>query len=357
MKIALITDQHFGARNDSLQFHDYFEKFYSEFFFPYLEKEGITTIIELGDIFDRRKYINYDSLGRCRDYFFQPIADMDIKLHCIVGNHDIYFKNTNRVNSPNLVLGDYDFTVYDSPQTITIDGTEIVIMPWINNDNYEQAMEVIATSNAKVLMGHLELQGFEMYRGAVNDHGIDHKLFNKFDTVMSGHFHHKSSKDNIHYLGAPYEMTWSDYNDARGFHIFDTDTLDLTFVQNPYRMFHKLFYDDSTDKDWLRMEDGTPISESNIDCITNKQIKVIVKNKNPYTFDVWMDRINAAMPAHIQVVEDNFNLDIEDADDIINEAEDTVTIINKYISNLDLEDVKPIEKLFHELYHEALSIE
>ena len=43
MKIAIITDQHFGARKNSKLFHDYFLKFYNDVFFPTLESEGITS--------------------------------------------------------------------------------------------------------------------------------------------------------------------------------------------------------------------------------------------------------------------------------------------------------------------------
>lgn len=349
MKIALITDQHFGGRGDNLQFHEYYKRFYEECFFPYLEENGIDTIIELGDIFDRRKYINFDSLYRCREYFFDPIKEKSIKLHCIVGNHDIYFKNTNRVNAPELLLGEYGFRVYETPETVDFDGTDILMLPWINPDNYEKCMDAIQTTAADVVMGHLELQGFEMYRGAIIDHGFDHKLFKKFSAVMSGHYHHKSSKDNVHYLGSPYEMTWSDYDDPRGFHIFDTDTHDLTYVRNPYRMFHKVFYDDIVNTD-------TDILGFDYDELSNSFVKVVVKEKtNLYLFDLFIDKLNEVGPINIQVVEDNLNLDMGDDNDIINEAEDTITIINKYIENLSLQNSKPVVELLNDLYYEALS--
>lgn len=353
MKVALITDQHFGVRNDSIQFHEYFSKFYNDFFFPTLAEHGINTIIELGDIFDRRKYVNFDTLYRAREYFFDPIVDAGITLHCIAGNHDVYFKNTNRVNAPTLLISEAadNIKVYDTATEITVDGTPIVIVPWINQDNYQSMMELLKDTNSEIVMGHLELQGFQMYRNAFNDHGYDHKLFSKFDIVMSGHFHHKSSKDNIHYLGAPYEMTWSDYDDARGFHIFDTDTKELQYYRNPYSMFIKVFYDDAnmTEDELLRYD---------VASITGKYIKVIVKNKdNPYIFDLFMDRLNSAEPHHIQTVEDNLHLDIIGDEEIIDEAEDTSTIIRKYIDNLNISNPKPMYNLFNELYNEALANE
>lgn len=352
MKIALITDQHFGARGDSVQFHNFFSKFYTEYFFPKLEQYDIDTIVELGDIFDRRKYINFDSLNRCREYFFDVIDQKGMTLHCIVGNHDIYFKNTNRVNAPNLLLQQYpNLKVYSEPTDVEFDGTSIMMLPWINNDNYESSIEALKNTKSNIVFGHLELQGFEMYRGAMNDHGLSHNIFSTFDMVMSGHFHHKSTKDNIYYLGAPYEMNWSDYNDPRGFHIFDTDTKELTYIQNPYTLFHKVFYDDvdKTDQEIL---------EQDFTYLEGTYVKVVVKNKNnPYIFDLFVDKISSIQPAHLQVVEDNFNLDLEDADDIIDEAEDTITIIKKYINNLNLTESKPVEELFHRLYHDALSMD
>lgn len=351
MKVAIITDQHFGARNDSIQFHEYFSRYYKHVFFPFLEENGIDTIVELGDIFDRRKYVNFDTLSRCKDYWFDEIKNRGLKLHCVVGNHDIYFKNTNRINAPSLLLGEYEFEVYDEPTVVNLDGLNVLMMPWINSENYESAMKATESGECNVCMGHLELQGFEMYKGAVIDHGMPHKAFQKFDMVMSGHFHHKSSKDNIHYLGAPYEMTWSDYNDPRGFHVFDTDTLELEHIVNEHHVFHKVFYDDVTnDKDELLNTDFSFVK----DCY----IKVVVKQKNnPYVFDMFMDKINNCLPTHTQVVEDNLNLDIEDTSDIINEAEDTRTIIQKYISSLNLEDAQPVQNLFNDLYHEAISSE
>ena len=93
MKIALITDTHFGARGDSIQFDEYFKKFYSEIFFPELQRRGIKTLIHLGDVFDRRKYINFNILKSCREYFFDQLAKHDIVCHMIAGNHDTYIKN------------------------------------------------------------------------------------------------------------------------------------------------------------------------------------------------------------------------------------------------------------------------
>ena len=99
MKIAIITDQHFGARKGSALFHNYFLKFYNDVFFPTLEKEGITTIVDMGDTFDNRRGIDFLALDWAKENYFNRLRDMNIKVHTIVGNHTAYYKNTNEAVS------------------------------------------------------------------------------------------------------------------------------------------------------------------------------------------------------------------------------------------------------------------
>lgn len=353
MKLALITDTHFGARSDSEGFHNFFEKFYLEQFFPYLVENGINEVIHLGDMFDRRKFINFVSLSRCRKYFFEPTRKHNIKVHAIIGNHDTSYKNTNEINSPDLLLKEYDNIIpYDVPTEVNIDGLEIALLPWICSGNYTDSMDFIESTRAQVLFGHLELAGFEMYRGAIIDHGFSGDIFSKFDLVMSGHFHHRSSRANIHYLGCPYEITWSDWNDPKGFHIFDTDTRELTFIENRYNMFHKVHYTDAND-------DMDSVLNLDTDKLKNTMVKVIVHEKNnPYWFDMFIDKIEKAGVLDLQVVEDNLNLNLEDDSDIIDEAEDTLTILRKYTDQFsERVDKSKLDNFLTDLYQEALSVE
>ena len=354
MQIALITDTHYGIRNDSHIFYDYFKRFLDDVFFPTLEKQGIRQVIHLGDVVDRRKYVNFLTLYHLRRDFLEEFEKRMIDLYIILGNHDTYYKNTNEINAVReLIEGKYQFIhVIERPQVVEFDRTEILLLPWICEDNLEESMNAIRTTPATVLMGHLELNGFEMFRGSISDHGLDHRLFDRFDVVCSGHFHHKSSTGNIHYLGAFAEYTWSDYDDPRGFHLFDTDTRELTFIQNPYRMFEKIWYDDTN----KTVEEV--VFDREID-VRNKMVKVIVVNKtNPYWFDLFIDRVEKAGATDLQVVEDHMNLDLMADEDIVDEAEDTLTVFKKYIGQLSLSvDQKKLERLITGLYNEALQIE
>ena len=107
---------------------------------------------------------------------------MGIKIHMILGNHCVYYKNTNKVNSPELLLNEYDnIHIYSQTDTVTIEGTPICFVPWINRENQAETLSHLQNTNAKIVMGHLELTGFEVTPGMKMDHGMDPKIFNKFN--------------------------------------------------------------------------------------------------------------------------------------------------------------------------------
>ena len=358
MRVALITDQHFGARNDSINFLDFYEKFYKETFFPKLEEENIQTVLILGDTFDRRKYVNFYTFKRAKEMFFDILAQKNIQVFMLAGNHDTYFKNTNDVNSVDLLCGSYsNITIINSPQTIHLDygkeSHDVCMIPWICADNYSQCMEEIKNTSATVCMGHFEIAGFAMYRGMPSEEGLSRELFRRFDYTFSGHYHHKSSSDSIYYLGNPYELTWQDYNDPRGFHLFDLDTRQLEFIKNPNVIFHRIVYDD-------KVESITDITKKDLSKYSSTYVKVVVINKtNPFLFDQFMNRLYETNPADITIVEDALDLTDGLEDDKIDEAEDTVTIINKYIDGLNNEDIDngKLKSIMRELYVEALNLE
>ena len=334
--------------------HNQMKKFLDEVFFPTLDRENITTVIHLGDLVDRRKYINYLTAKRLRDDFLIPLQRKNIAMHLIAGNHDTFYKNTNEINAlRELIVGKYDnIHVYDNnPIEIYPDGRPILLLPWICDENREATLEAIKKSTAPIVMGHLELNGYEMYRGHVSDHGDDPKIFDKFDLVCSGHYHTRSNSSNIFYLGTPAQYTWSDYGDDKGFHILNTGTRELSFIKNPHTSFKKFFYDDIN-----KQMDEVLVFDVNSfkDCY----VKVVVKNKtNPYWFDLVIDRLEKSGAADLQVVEDHFNLNLEADSDIINETEDTMTIIRNYIGSMSIKtDKKRVENIIQNLYIEAHQI-
>ena len=340
MKILLITDQHFGVRNDNQNFIEHYRKFYSNIVIPFLKASGIKEIINLGDTFDRRKYVNFMSLEAAKEMWFDPVKELGCKMTALIGNHDIYYKNTLRINSPDELLGGYDIDVIHEPSTRNFDGTDILLLPWICDENRDDTFRSITESTAPVCMGHLELNGFEAHPGHVMDKGIDMNIFSKFTKVFSGHYHTKSNKNNCYYLGNPYQLYWNDYGQKRGFHVFDTETLRTTFYRNPFDTFHKLYYNNG-------------VVLPNEEEVKGTFVKLIVEDKGDYTkFDYFVRQLQDIGLADLKIVED-LSVDIEGGDVVV-ETEDTITLLDNYIDDIDLKvDKSNVKNIMRSLYMEA----
>ena len=349
MKVAIITDQHFGARNDSIAFLDFFEKFYDNTFFPALDANAIDTVLVLGDTFDRRKYVNFYALDRAKKMFFDKLEERGIRVHMLAGNHDTYYKNTNEVNSPDLLLVEYgNIDVISKPETIVIDGTSICMMPWICPENYQESLDHITNTKAEICMGHFEIAGFAMHRGMESNDGLAKETFQKFDLVFSGHYHHRSSDKHIHYLGNPYELTWQDYNDPRGFHLFNLDTRELEFFCNPYRMFERLEYND---------KEQEPIDLDLIE-LEQKYVKLVVVNKTDfYKFDKFIQKLYNKGCHEIKIIEDMSEFQDGEIGEEIN-LEDTLSVLSHYVDSIETDvDKEQIKTYMRTLYTEAVNIE
>ena len=340
MKILLITDQHFGVRNDNQAFINLYKKFYNEIVIPFIRVSKIDTVIALGDTFDKRRSINFMSLNEAKDMWFNPLEEMGVTMHMLTGNHDIYYKNTLRINAPRELLGEYgNITVHDTPATVDFDGCPILLLPWICDDNRDRAFDEISNSSADVCMGHLELNGFEAHPGHVMQSGMDSSVFSKFKKVFSGHYHMKSTKGNINYLGNPYQLYWNDYGCKRGFHVFDTETLKTTFYRNPFDMFTKINYNDGMD---------VP------DNLEGTYVKLIVEEKGDNAkFDYNVKQLQDIGLADLKIVED---LSVEMGAEVM-ETEDTLTLLDKYIDEIDLKvDSNNVKNIMRSLYIEACEI-
>lgn len=349
MKVAIITDQHFGARNDSVAFLDFYQKFYDNVFFPTLVEHNIDTVLILGDTFDRRKYVNFYSLQRAKEMFFDKLEAAGITVHMIAGNHDTYYKNTNDVNSPDLLLREYDnINVIDKPVTIKVGETDICMMPWICPENYQESLDVLKTTKAEVCMGHFEIAGFAMYKGMESHEGLSKETFQKFDMVFSGHYHHKSDDGHIFYLGNPYELTWQDYSDPRGFHLFSLRTRELEFIGNPYRMFERLEYND---------KESEPVDLDTLD-LKDKYVKLVVVNKTDfYKFDRFIQKLYNKGCHEIKIVENMSEFEDGEIGEDIN-LEDTLSVLSHYIDSVETDvDKENVKTFMKTLYTEAVNSE
>ena len=299
----------------------------------------------MGDTFDNRKSMDFNTFNRVNENYFKRLKDYEV--HMILGNHCTYYKNTNRINSPELLLEQYrNIRIYSEPKEILLGGKVFLMMPWINQENKAECLRLIANSEADIMCGHLECDGFEVTPGMKFDGGFKVSDFKNFKRVWSGHFHHKSKHGNVQYLGNPYQMFWNDYKDTRGFHIYDTETDKLKFIKNPYEIFDKIFYDDAS----------MDYNKQDVSSYKDKFIKLIVEEKRDYQmFETLVDRLYNVGAHDVKIVETLVDADnVEDAD---LETKDTMTLLNEYIDEVEIAvDKTELKSLMRTLYIESCNV-
>ena len=137
-------------------------------------------------------------------------------------------------------------------------------------------------------------------------------------------------------------MFWNDYNDPRGFHLFEPDTLKTVWVKNPYKIFKKLYYND-VDKDM----------EVDYNEYKDTYIKVIVEEKRDYEkFEMMIDRLYEAGAHDIKIVETLVDKSGEEDTDV--EIKDTLSLLNEYIDEVEMTvDKDDLKKVMRSLYIES----
>lgn len=345
-KIVVLGDLHIGARGGSIPVAEFQIKFFEDQLFPYLSKNNIKNVIQLGDVFDVRKNTSHIILDMWKRRVFDYMKAKKINFNCLVGNHDSGFKNTIEINSPNLFLNSYEnVRVFSSPEDLKIDNFSILMVPWICQDNEAECLEAIKTTNSTWVAGHFEFAGYQMHKGQEAHDGMSISGFEKFSGVISGHYHTR----NLPYVGTPYEMSWIDYGDQKGFHVLDTDRDELAFISNKFCLFNKIVYDDT--------DENLDYKEMDISKFVNSYVKVIViKKQNLELFDFFIGRLSGIQTLDLKIVEDISSLDSDSIDDVNISIQDTKTLIEQYIdaSEFDM-NKEELKKLMTSLYVESLN--
>jgi len=362
MKIAIITDTHAGIKNGSDIFLDYADRFYSEVFFPYCLDNNIKQVLHCGDYFDNRRVVNYKVLNRNRFGFLDKLREYGMTMDIIPGNHDVFYKNTNDVCSLVEILKNHNdvVNIYMTPTVKTYDGLDIALLPWINSENYDASINFIQSAAAPILAGHLELSGFEMMKGApAMSHGMNAQLLERYQMVLSGHYHTKSTKGNIHYLGVGFEQTWADCNDPKYFHVLDTSSRKLTSIRNHLTLFKRLVYDDSS---FVSAAGGAlaAIHRADLSHVAGSFVKVIVNcKKDPVAFDAYIDKIVSYEPFEYKIIENlNEYMSSSVDDEAININGDTISLLNSYVDAVESHlDKDRIKRTLHQLFVEAQTLD
>lgn len=353
-RVPIITDLHFGARGDSEVIRHIQTLFYRDVFWPAVDAERVTDILCLGDLMDRRKFLNYETLDHAKAMLFSPARTRGIRLHWVLGNHDLYFKQSLNINASQAFKEYENLVVYSDATVVPFNGTPTLLMPWLCEENMSSSMKTLSEYDGTTVAGHFEFGGFEMYKGSPNYHGASTEQYDHFPLVMSGHYHHRSSRRNIHYLGSPYEMTWGDYGDKRGFHWWTPEATKIELVENPHNLFFKYVYDDSTAGPTYVRDLLERVGQDNL---LQRIIKVIVRQK---TKPVWYEAFAEAMlrlgAFDVQFVEDT-TWSVEPTGDATEEAGmDTLKMIEWYVDGQPWPNAQiqqSVRDLLVDLYHEA----
>ncbi len=343
-KFIILGDTHFGVSNSSIYHHQVMAQFYTSLF-QYIDDNKIKTILQLGDLFDVRKHVNTWTLNFFRETFLKPVIERNLHVYVLVGNHDIYYRESLTISSVREILDPFKdwFTIVDSPDDYVIHGNKFLLVPWICRDNHDLTYKKIKESTSDYCAGHFEFSGFELFKGQYAKSGDDHTQYKKFKTIYSGHYHQRSARDNVVYCGTPYQLTWADASCERGFYVFDNGHHE--FVRNPHIMYNTLNYDQID-----------TYTESDV---CSKYIKVVVNKQLTDTErDKLLDTLYRMHPFDIKLIEPKLSVSIDDPV-VEGDVEQTTVdvIITDYVDSLNFEntniDKNVLNDILLNLYMEA----
>lgn len=331
MKIILLGDTHFGIKNFSLDYFNNQKKFFEKQLFPYMNKNNIQNIYQLGDLFDNRITIDINYINTLYQFF---ISNKDIKWTTILGNHDIYYKNTRNINLTQLFSKLVTNIQYIDEPTII---NNIGFQPWVIGDTLLEDCEV--------LLGHFEINGFKMAMGMEDEHStLTTNSFKKYKRVFSGHYHSIQQKGNITYLGSPYELSWGETDTEHGFWVYDLDLDELEFIPNNESKRHiKLTLDGeqySIECSGKKLILSTIMIKETLNDLKRDEVKIIVNDiESEKLIPVIKEVLTEA------VIQDNIEQEVKD----VYVCETSEQFINDYIQTNYVDLYEEYKELLREV--------
>jgi len=340
-KIAIITDTHFGVRDESIVFLDKQEEMLKAFFAD-IKQHGITEVWHLGDFFDNRKHISSKLLQWVRTNWVDVVESLGLTVRMIAGNHDTHYKSTNTPNTIREILGNNsNHVIIDNEPICTQYGTksgiiDVAFVPWISPSNSKQVDEFL-NKKYNIVLGHFDIVGALMQGSMVSTHGLDKEQLKQHDLVFSGHYHKKSDMDNIRYLGNPVPTTWAESPDAHGWHIFDLDTMGLSFKVFDNNLYQRILI--NTKESIERNYSGA------------KFVKVIIREKNEFHYQNFLEYLRGFEITQLTIVDESvestFDDEYEFGDDL---RDDLLQQINDYIDSTVSDNQTELKELMKLLY-------
>lgn len=355
VQAAIVNDSHFGTRGNSLTFVEHMLDFYESQFFPYINEHSITEVYHLGDVFHHRKSLDIRVLSMVKERVFDRFRNEGISVTIVPGNHDVYYRQTNDVNSLASTLSEYDnIEICHVPTEKQLGSLGLLFVPWITQSNRDECYDAIRKSVCPIALGHFEMNGFSVAKNSVFSHekGQTPDMFSSFSKVLSGHFHLRQAKGNVFYLGTQYQLDFGDVGSKKGFHVLSENGA-LEYVENTNAIFFRIDYDDS--QCGSTTEAVSLVGDAN--SYRDKVVKIhILNRKYPLAIDKIVQNLeNAGV----------YKLDLLDLTDVQNpksfidtetsEVKDTWSIIQEEMGKLDLNHRNVVQSEVEASYNEALT--
>ena len=351
MKYIILGDTHFDLANGNERVFDFQMRFFEQQLFPYMLENKIDTIIQVGDFTDNRTKISLNIISGLKRRFFDKLKEYNFKMIHIIGNHDIFYKDSREIYSMEIFEQAYpeNIEVITNNRVITMttvfkhtseSKTKFQFVPWITNDD-----EFFIDNDAEVIFGHFEIKNFQMMRGFYSTNGLDPETF-KNKLVFSGHYHLNQEKGNIIYVGTPYQLDWGDFNERKGFYVFDSVTKEYEFIENSVSPRHLKCTID-TDTKTIKVDGllGGPqefkINKSlNLSLFKDNKIKLYAKKELALVKNLFESIQPLAYSTKLEIIKDESEMIELNEKEILKQIENHN--INKQIINLVNEEDKDI---------------
>ena len=257
-KILIIGDTHLGLGypNSVDKWFKVHQEYFNNFLIPLIKREMTKDdlIIHCGDLFDNRSVVPINILNYAQS-ILEEMAQI-CPVNILIGNHDLYTKATNDVNTVKLYKYIPNIVVHEEPTKIDYMGKSILMLPWV--EKRKDQIEVLKKySGCDYLFCHSDLNGAKMHLSSVahkNLDKIDVEEFSGYKNVYSGHIHILQRNKNFTFVGNNFEMDRNDLGNQKGLFILDTiDGTERFIPNNVSPRFKKMYV--LSEEDILSLEE------------------------------------------------------------------------------------------------------
>jgi DNA repair exonuclease SbcCD nuclease subunit len=340
-KICVISDLHFGIKNNSETFLNYQIKYLKEVVIAYMIEHNIKQLFILGDLFNSRKEVNIRTFYIVNG-FLDYVNSQNIKIFVLAGNHDMYFQQSDEITGLEILRKHPNINIVTEPTIFQSGDIKFSMIPWIVDGQIDNLIKFYKENSHAVTFGHFEINGFELVPGFVQNHGFNRSFFANFRRVLSGHYHLKQNADNMTYIGSPFEFDWNDYKQDKGFYLYTFDKDELEFVKNDRKVYMKVHYKQDDNYDFTSF--------------TGKVIKIYrTEEHDDALFNSFIKNVEDAQPESfiISVI----SIDKNETEDYNKEAKFDGTVLDMIYEYVDQkhDGDKTIKQIMNKMYNESLN--